>query len=104
MTLTELWQIAVSLAAGLVIGVMFYGGLWWTVRRGTESSVPALWFTGSLILRGGAAMTGFYLVAGGEWRLLLACLAGFTCGRLLVGFHRRVRVSAAVDTQRNHAP
>ena len=30
--------------AGCFLGAIFYGGLWWTVRRGVTSARPALWF------------------------------------------------------------
>ena len=39
--------------AGLVLGAIFFGGLWWTVRKGLSSQQPALWFLGSMLLRMG---------------------------------------------------
>ena len=36
------------LLAGALLGSVFFGGLWWTVRRGVLSTQPALWFFGSL--------------------------------------------------------
>ena len=45
-----------ALAAGLLLGAMFFGGLWWTVRRAVSSGCPALWFAGSLLLRLGLAL------------------------------------------------
>ncbi|WP_372661060.1 ATP synthase subunit I, partial [Hydrogenophaga sp.] len=53
-------------------------------RRLLASPRPALWFLGSLLLRTGVALTGFYLVGGGHWQRLLACLVGFVLARLLV--------------------
>lgn len=71
-------------AVGLTLGLFFFGGLWWTVRRGLSSTHPALLFLASLLLRTGIALTGFYLVADGDWRRWLACLVGFVIGRLLL--------------------
>ena len=71
-------------AAGVVLGTMFYGGLWWTVRKGLAAEQPALWFFGSLMARMGGALTGFYFVSGGHWDRLLACLLGFVIARLVV--------------------
>ena len=34
--------------AGVLLGVFFFGGLWWTVRRGVSSNRPALWFLGKI--------------------------------------------------------
>ena len=40
-----------ALVAGLLLGAIFFGGLWWTVRKGVFSKSPALWFLGSMLLR-----------------------------------------------------
>ena len=47
-------------AVGLVLGAVFFGGLWWTVRKGVASPRPALWFVGSMLLRTGVVLAGFY--------------------------------------------
>ncbi len=49
--------------AGLLLGATFFGGLWWTVRKGLTAKQPALWFLGSTLLRMGIALVGFYLSA-----------------------------------------
>ena len=68
--------------AGMLLGAIFFGGLWWTVRKGVSSPRPALWFLGSLLLRTSIALAGFYFVSGGHWERLLACLLGFVIARL----------------------
>lgn len=70
--------------AGVLLGLFFFGGLWWTVRRGLTSNRPALWFLGSLLLRTGIVLAGIYFVSGGRWDGLLACLAGFVIARFIV--------------------
>lgn len=70
--------------AGVLLGVIFFGGLWWTVRKGVSSQRPALWFFGSLLLRTSIVLAGFYVVSGGHWERLLACLVGFVIARLVV--------------------
>ena len=49
--MNEVLVLATALAAGLLLGAFFFGGLWWTVRRGVSSPRPALWFFGSMLLR-----------------------------------------------------
>ncbi|MEZ5329391.1 MAG: ATP synthase subunit I [Verrucomicrobiales bacterium] len=71
-------------AAGIVLGGIFFGGLWWTVRRGLASPRPAVWFIGSLVLRTSVVMFGFYFVSGGDWRRLAASLIGFVLARIAV--------------------
>jgi F1F0 ATPase subunit 2 len=76
--------LSLALAAGLLLGAMFFGGLWWTVRRAVSSGRPALLFSGSLLLRLGFALAGFYLVGAHHWQRLLLCLLGFVAARLVV--------------------
>ena len=56
------------LLAGVLLGAFFFGGLWWTVRRGvTAKHSRALVCRQLSSFRTGAALAGFYL--GGAGRL-----------------------------------
>ncbi len=70
-----------ALAAGVAIGAVFFGGLWWTVRKGVSSRSPAAWFLVSMLLRMLIALAGFYFVGRGDWRRLVVCLLGFLIAR-----------------------
>ena len=70
-----------ALVAGVLLGVMFFGGLWWTVQKGVLSKRPALWFLNSLLLRTSMTLAGFYFVSRGDWERLLVCLLGFVIAR-----------------------
>lgn len=70
--------------SGAALGALFFGGLWWTVRKGLSAKRPALLFLGSLLLRSAVAVAGFCFVAGGNWQKLLACLLGFIFMRMAV--------------------
>ena len=82
--MNEFLSLAVALAAGVLLGAIFFGGLWLTVRIGVSSKQPALWFFGSLLLRMSLALAGFYFVSGGHWERLLLCLLGFVMARQVV--------------------
>ena len=69
---------------GLALGVLFYGGLWLTVRRLLTSHHPVALTLGSLLLRSGVALAGFLLVSDGDWRNTTACLIGFVVARIVV--------------------
>lgn len=79
--MTDWW---LPLGAGLILGIFFFGGLWWTVRKSLSAPQPALWFLLSLVTRTGLTLTGFYLVSAGDWQRLLVSLCGFTVARFLV--------------------
>ncbi len=82
--MTELPILVLSLLAGGLLGVMFFAGLWWTVRLGVLSPSPAIWFLASFFLRTALLLAGFYLVGRGDWHRLLACLVGFVLARVSV--------------------
>jgi len=70
--------------AGLLLGGIFFGGLWWTVRKGVSVKRPALLFMVSLVLRTAVTVAGFAVVGDGHWQRLLACLLGFAIARFMV--------------------
>jgi F1F0 ATPase subunit 2 len=82
--MNEMLTLALSLAAGVLLGGIFFGGLWWTVRKGVSSRRPVLWFLGSLLLRTAIVLAGFFVVADGHWDRMVACLIGFVCARFIV--------------------
>ena len=82
--MNETLSLLLALVAGGLLGVMFFGGLWWTVQKGVSSKHPALWFFGSLLLRTSIALAGFYFVFGGHLERLLLCLVGFVMARFVV--------------------
>lgn len=76
-------MIAAALA-GAALGTLFFGGLWWTVRRAAVSPRPALWFGPSLLVRIALVTGGFYLAGDSTWPTLIARLAGFVLARVAV--------------------
>lgn len=88
--MNEMLILLPALMAGVLLGAMFFGGLWWTVRRGIVSKRPAAWFVGSMLLRMGLTLAGFYYIANGHWQRLLACLLGFAMVRFLITRFTRV--------------
>src|SRR5271165_6934322 len=83
-TMNEFLLLAPALAAGLLLGAFFFGGLWWTVIKGVSSERPALWFFGSMMLRMSITLAGFYFVGREDWQRWLLCLLGFVIARSIV--------------------
>lgn len=88
--MTEVWSLVLALVTGILLGALFFGGLWWTVSRMGSSKRPALLLFGSFLLRTSVALGGFYLIARGHWERLLVCLLGFVLARILVTLFTRV--------------
>jgi len=82
--MNEPLSLAFALVAGMLLGTIFFGGLWWTVNKGVSSRRPALWFFGSMLLRTCIVVLGFYFILGDDWKRLLAGLLGFIVARLIV--------------------
>jgi F1F0 ATPase subunit 2 len=85
--------------AGVALGAIFFGGLWWTIRKGVSSQIPGILFAGSLLLRTTITVGGFYLVSRGDWRKLLACLLGFLAARLFVTRLTREPLAERIQSQ-----
>ena len=79
----ETLTLVLALAAGVVLGAIFFGGLWWTVRKGVSSEHPAVWFLGSILLRTSMTLIGFYVIVGEHWDRLIVCLLGFVMARMI---------------------
>jgi len=79
--MNEILAFGLSLFLGVVLGTIFFGGLWWTVGKAVGSKAPAFWFLGSLILRMGLTISGFYAASMGGLEPLMVCLLGFLVAR-----------------------
>ena len=77
-------RLVVPLLVGVLLGAVFFGGLWWTVKRAVSARWVALWFFASLLLRTGIVLGGFYLSCGDDWQRWLAALLGFVVARVVV--------------------
>ena len=103
--MTDALRLVLALVTGLLIGAIFFGGLWWTVRKGFSSKQPALWFVSSLLLRTSIALAGFYFIARGHWESLLVCLLAFVVARVIVTRLTQVAEKPSFPAQAaSHAP
>jgi len=95
----EVMTAVAALLAGLLIGIVFFGGLWWTVRHSLLSKWPAVWFFGSLLVRTAFAVSAFYALSRwADWRLLAVALVGLMGGRFVVEWQTR-QPAEVVDEQ-----
>jgi len=78
------------LLAGAGLGVIFYAGLWLTVRALLTTRHPSLLAFASFWIRALVVLAGFLFLARGRWEYALICSVGFTMGRLAVSIPLRM--------------
>ena len=100
MIMNETFSLVLPLVAGILLGAMFFGGLWLTVQKLISNKLSAFWLLASLLLRMSLASAGFYFVSGGHWQRLLVCLLGFIMARFIVLAVTRTRLRQ----EASHAP
>lgn len=71
-----------GLACGLGLGMLYFRGLWLTLKLLPGSRQPALLAYGSFAVRSLVCLLGFYLIAGRGLEGLIASLAGFVLMKL----------------------
>ncbi len=78
-------QLAAAAFVGLLLGIGYFGGLWWTVRQLPRVRRAGRFYFGSLVLRLSAVLTVFYLLLTIQgWPSLAACLLGLVVSRLVL--------------------
>jgi len=82
--------LAIAAAVGLVLGVVHYGGLWWTTRRALASKRPAQVMLASYAVRMVIVMAGVYGVMVGfgttqpRWERAAVAIVGMLVARTLL--------------------
>ena len=66
---------------GVALGVVYFAGLWHTVKHLPDSRYPFVSLLGSFLARIALLMTGFTLLMNGRWESLSAALLGFLLAR-----------------------
>ena len=82
--------IGIAFISGLILGVIFFGGLWLTVRKALGTNYASLWFLGSSLLRMAIVLVGFYFVSKSGLLPLLMSVAGFVAARFLVMWQTKI--------------
>jgi F1F0 ATPase subunit 2 len=74
------------LLAGSILGIFFFGGLWWTVQKITGGEKPYLYSALSFALRTSVILISFYFLLQAGWQYLLVALAGFIATRTFLAY------------------
>lgn len=97
--MNEITITLVSIICGVVLGLFFYGGLWFTIKKGLLRKGRLPLFFLSFMIRMLIVITGFYMLALYDWRALIFSLGGFIFSRIL--FNRMVLKNPAVQSTQN---
>ncbi|GAB62619.1 MAG: ATP synthase subunit I [Candidatus Jettenia sp.] len=77
--------IVLSLANGIGLSILYFGGLWLTVQVLPVSGRPAFFMAGSFLMRIAAILCGLYvIIPHGEWKSFLAFMLGFLFMRIVL--------------------
>ena len=79
--MTGFGLLAGALAAGMLLGAVFFGGLWWTVSRALTATVPGAWFALSALVRMAVVVCALYCFARLGLPSLIACFCGLLVAR-----------------------
>ena len=69
---------------GFILGIIFFGGLWLTVKKGVKSKIPAVLFVLSSLIRTAILLLVFYYLIRYDWVFSIFCLIGFILGRYIM--------------------
>lgn len=94
--MSEILYMILVFITGIVLGLFFFGGLWFTIKKAVLAKTPAVWFFTSFFLRVGVVMIGFYYIIQGGWELIISSLIGFIVARFLV-----TKFTKSIDKQQN---
>ncbi len=85
MTFTQVFLVSIYPAiVGVLLGILYYGGLWLTLRNLAKLRYPALWVSISLLLRTLAVVFVLYILFAKTWQPLLIALIGMLFARTVL--------------------
>jgi F1F0 ATPase subunit 2 len=88
--MNEILRTFLTFLAGILLGAIFFGGLWISTQRALRSKLPALWVAGSLISRLTITLLGFYFVCQKSFRQYALCLVGFLIARFIILWYTKI--------------
>ncbi|WP_455204050.1 N-ATPase subunit AtpR [Kaarinaea lacus] len=97
--LTTIVELLLCGLFGALLGLVFFGGLWLTVRRLEQLRQPALWVSLSLLLRMAVTVFGFYWIFSGELTRLAFAMVGFLLSRRWL----RKRIASRTNDAAGHS-
>ena len=109
--MSELTSQLLIMLIGSMLGLFFYGGLWWTVKKGIASAHIAWWLLASFLIRTSAVLIGFYFMLKSDWLIpswqaLLIGILAFAGARFGITLISYLMAKSSIDSNKGakHAP
>ncbi|MFO8068586.1 MAG: ATP synthase subunit I [Alkalibacterium sp.] len=71
---------------GVILGIIFFGGLYWTIQKLTEVKQPGLLMIGSLIVRMAVLLSVLFYVSKSGYKGILYAMLGMFLVRVIMIF------------------
>jgi F1F0 ATPase subunit 2 len=80
--MNEILVLVITMMSGSVLGVFYFGGLWFTLKHLPGSQQPALLALSGFLVRSLVCLFVFYLISSNGWEGTVSSLVGFTLAKL----------------------
>lgn len=77
-------QLIIVFVAGVALGGFYFGSLWWVVQQAAIARRPEFLLLASFVVRTVITLTGLFVVMGGRWERIMACMIGFLLARTVL--------------------
>ncbi|HLK55279.1 MAG TPA: ATP synthase subunit I [Chthonomonadaceae bacterium] len=98
--MTETLRLTLSFLIGAAAGAFFFGGLWWTIRKGITAGQPGLLFLGSFLARTAVVAVVLALWSRGQAAPLALALLGFIAVKVPLMLLLKTAPAVRLQTQR----
>lgn len=77
-------NLALSALAGAFLGILYFGGLWWTIQKISQAGQSVWLLAVSFILRTVLVIGGFFIITDGKLERLAISMLAFFCDQVCV--------------------
>lgn len=90
----------IAFLGGIVLGIIFFGGLYWTISLFDKVKYPAALMSISMIIRMAILLIGFYLLMNDNYMNLLLALVGVITVRIFMTFNLKKNSNQPISHKR----
>jgi F1F0 ATPase subunit 2 len=91
----NIYFIILSVIAGILLSIIYFGGLWYTIKNIEKWRSPWLLITGSYLARSVIVLASFYLLIMNHWSYMVAAFIAFMITRQAI-VNKKGKISNAI--------